>query len=136
MTTIATDGRVMAGDTRCGGDTFHTEVRKVLRAKDGSILGSAGQAFDYAGFLAWHENGGDLCVSDDFEGLILKPGGEVVCVDSKGRVFSHDVPACVGSGSAVAYGALDAGATPAQAVAIAIKRDAYTGGSIMVEALA
>ncbi len=135
MTTIATDGHTMAGDSYCGGDCFHTEIRKVFRAKDGAILGSAGQAFDYTGFLAWYEDGGELNVTDGFEGLILKPDGRVFCVDSKGRQFEHQVPAAVGSGAAVAYGAMDAGASPAKAIAIASKRNAFTGGSITVEAL-
>lgn len=136
MTTIVTDGKVMAGDTMCGGELFHTNLRKVHRVKDGSIIGSAGTAFDNAGFLAWADSGGDLQVTERFEGLILRPDGRIMCVNDKGLTFEHEAPACVGSGSAVAYGALEFGATPAQAVAAAIKRDAFTGGTIMVEALA
>ena len=137
MTTVATDGKSMAGDSQCGNPTIHCEVRKIQRAKDGALLGICGQAFDLAGFLLWYECGmsGEPNVSADFEGLILLPSGVAICVDEKGRKFEHAVPAAVGSGASVAYGAMDHGATPTEAVAIAIKRDAGSGGPVQTEFL-
>jgi hypothetical protein len=132
MTTIATDGKSMAGDGRCGGECLHCEVVKIARAKDGAILGCAGHAFDLGEFLKWHEEGGEIGVTEDFEGLILQPDGEVLCVDAKGRSFVHGVPAAVGSGCRFAYGAMDAGLFPEDAVRIAAKRDAFTSGTITV----
>lgn len=49
--------------------------------------------------------------------------------------MDQEVPAVTGSGGAIALGAMLAGATPAQAVAIAIQRDTGSGGQITVETL-
>jgi hypothetical protein len=130
VTTICTDGISMAGDSYCGGECFHTEVTKIARAKDGSILGYTGLAFDFDPFLKWYEGGGDLKVSEEFEGLILKGEGDILCVNEQGNTFVHQAPAAIGSGTRFAYGAMDAGASPEEAVAIAIKRDAFSGGRI------
>lgn len=132
MTTIATDGKTMAGDSRCGGECFHTKIEKLMRAKDGAILGSAGQAFDQAGFLKWYEDGGVIDVTDDFEGLVLKPDGSILCVDNKGQTFVHQPPAVIGSGCRFAYGAMDFGASPEEAVRIATRRDGFSSGDVTV----
>ena len=134
MTTIVTDGKVMAADEAMGNGCLHGLVVKLHRAKDGSILGATGEAFDYPGFLAWYDGGceGKPNVTKDFEGLILKADGSILCVDGEGRSFEHPAPACVGSGCRFAYGALDAGVDPERAVAIAIGRDAYSGGTAQV----
>lgn len=130
MTTIATDGKVMAADQAVGSDCLHALITKLQRAKDGAILGGCGQAFDYAGFLAWYDDGceGKPNVSKDFEGLILKTDGTIICVDEEGRSFAHPAPACIGSGTRFAYGALDAGVDPKKAVEIAIGRDGASSG--------
>lgn len=134
MTTIATDGLCMAADSALGGECLHGTIRKLNRAKDGAILGSCGQAFDFAGFLAWYDAGGtgEPNVTDDFEGLILKPDGTVLCVDAKGRAFEHSKPAAIGSGCRFAYGAMDAGSSPFEAVAIAIRRDGFSAEPVEV----
>lgn len=134
MTTIATDGKSMAGDQGMGADCLHGLINKIQRAKDGAILGSTGQAFDYPGFLAWYEDGceGEPNVTEDFEGLILKPDGTILCVDEKGRHFVHPAPAAVGSGCRFAYGALDAGVDLKRAVEIAIGRDNHSAGEVVI----
>lgn len=120
----------MAADSRCGGDTFHCNVSKLARAKDGAILGYTGRAFDQAGFVKWYEGGGELDVSSDFEGLVLRPDGSILCVDEKGRSFVHGAPAAIGSGTRYAYGAMDAGLDAQRAVEIACERDAFSTGPV------
>lgn len=134
MTTIATDGKTMAGDSRVGADCRHGTIAKVFRAADGAVLGACGEAFDYDGFLRWYEAGmeGDLEVGDEFEALILKHDGSVICVNEKGHSFGHSVPAAIGSGCRFAYGAMDAGATAEEAVEIAIGRDGFSGAPVTV----
>jgi hypothetical protein len=132
VTTVATDGKTMAADQQCGSETIHCHVHKLHRANDGAVLGYCGQAFDQPGFIAWYEGGmeGEPAVSPDFEGMILKPGGEIVCVNEKGHWFLHPAPAAIGSGCRFAYGAMDAGCDPTKAVEIATKRDGFSSGDV------
>jgi ATP-dependent protease HslVU (ClpYQ) peptidase subunit len=142
MTTIATDGRAMAADglvhDHC--DTIvDRDCRKVFRLADGRIAGGAGNAFDVLAWVNWLDaakSGPCPIEGTQFSGLILDPSGTVLWVDHKGREGVTPVPAAVGSGQDYAYGAMDAGADPAEAVRIATLRDVYSGGYIHIEALA
>jgi ATP-dependent protease HslVU (ClpYQ) peptidase subunit len=140
VTTIATDGVSMAGD---GQVQDHRSVvvddrRKVFRLEDGRIVGGAGNSADVASWVEWLAAGksGECPVVDDaFAALILHRDGSVLWVDHKGREMPIMLPAATGSGEEIAIGAMDAGASPEEAVAIACKRDIYSGGTIIVEAL-
>ena len=141
MTTIATDGRTMAGDGLVH-DHFDTvvdrEYRKVFRLADGRIVGAAGNSFDAASWVAWLDTGksGPCPIEGDrFAGLNLGLDGVVLWVDHKGRECITPAPTAIGSGQDYAYGAMAAGAEPAEAVRIATMRDVYSGGSIYIEAL-
>lgn len=139
MTTIATDGRSMAADglVRDHCDVIvNTAYKKVHRLGDGRIVGGAGSSFDIASWVAWVVAGkhGDCPIQDDrFGALILNTDGTVFWVDHKGREVLTPTPCSVGSGHEIAIGALDAGATPGEAVAIACRRDIHSGGEIMEE---
>lgn len=141
MTTIATDGKSMAGDGLVidhRETVVDTERRKVFRLADGRIIGGAGNAADVDAWRAWLEGGKDgACPidSDRFAGLILSPDGTVHWVDHKGREMETPVPSACGSGQDFAYGAMAVGASAALAVAAAASRDAYSGGTITVEHL-
>lgn len=141
MTTIATDGRSMAGDGQCcdhTGSIVNTSKRKVVRLTDGRIAGAAGNSFDIASWIGWLNGGKDgACpvVEDVFVGLILNLDGSVSWVDWKGRETAAPTPCAVGSGQNYALGALEFGASPEAAVAIACRRDPYSGGDIAVESL-
>ncbi len=134
MTTIATDGKSMAVDSYCTSSSiFHTEVIKIARTNNGDVIACAGTPYDLLNFLNWcNQTDKILEVTQDFEGLILRKDGTVWCVNEKGYMFQHDIPAACGSGCPVAYGAMDAGATPEQAVQIACRRDVKTGGTVRV----
>lgn len=139
MTCIATDGKTMAADGYCTGNgIIHgRSVRKVHRLKDGRICGIAGSSYAHVAFIPWLESGGESPdVPEDFEALVLHPDGRCQSFNHKCLGIDQETPAVSGSGGALALGAMLAGATPAQAVAIACERDTGCGGTITVEALA
>lgn len=125
----------MAADRYVTGDgLFHTNTCKLRIAKDGAIIGCSGSTFLQSKFERWYDNGacGPTDLQGHMEALVLMPDGTIRCYDETGEWFVHEAPACIGSGSAVAYGAMDAGASPAQAVLIACNRDTKTGGGVDV----
>ena len=133
MTTICTDGETIAADMLITGNGLkHGTFSKLARMKDGSVAGIAGGPFDLAPFVEWYE--GDRkepwCGPDGTEILVLSPGGIIHCFNHIGRSFVCTPPQAIGSGAAVAYGALEMGASPKQAVEAASKRDLRTGGGI------
>lgn len=141
MTTIATDGKSMAAD---GQVQDHTDTilagdhRKVFKLNDGRIVGGAGNSFDVGSWIEWLEKGkeGPCPVqSNQFSAMILNTDGSLLWVDHKGREAPTPVPCAIGSGSQFALGAMDAGASPTKAVAIARNRDLWTGGDIVSESL-
>lgn len=139
MTTIATDGKSMAGDGCVSGNGIRhaLDFRKVFRLKDGRIVGCAGVSYAIPSFLTWLEAGGDLPeLNPDFEALVLHADGRCLSYNHKGYSIEQPTPAVTGSGGAIALGAMLAGASPAKAVAIACERDTGTGGTITAEVLA
>lgn len=138
MTTIATDGMTMAGDGFVTGNALiHAfSFCKVHKLEDGRIVGCTGTSYDIAPFANWLENGGDLpMLTDDFEALVLISPMKCLTYNSKCLSAPQEVPAVAGSGGAIALGAMLAGASPSQAVAIAAQRDLYSGGTIREERL-
>ena len=139
MTTIATDGKSMAADGQCQNHRdviVNTERRKIHRLKDGRIAGGAGNSFDIASWVEWLNAGkeGDCPIeSDQFSGLILDNSSTVLWVDHKGRETLTPAPIAVGSGHELAIGAMEAGASPREAVEIACRRDIYSGGAVFEE---
>ena len=141
MTTIATDGKSMAGDGQsedhCRTIVSHTSV-KVSKLGDGRILGAAGNSLDADAWQEWVSTGkvGACPIeSDQFAGLILNTDGTVLWVDHKGREILTPTPVAIGSGQDFAYGAMEAGASPCMAVQIAAKRDPGTGGIVTIQHL-
>lgn len=139
MTTIATDGKSMAGDGQVC-DHFDTIVemarRKVHALTDGRVVGCSGNSLDAAAYVDWLKSGkdGPCPIEDDrFAALILHPSGDVYWVDHKGREAQTPPPCAIGSGQDYAYGAMAAGASPTEAVEIAATRDRSTGGTIITE---
>ncbi len=133
MTTIATDGKSMAGDTQQSNGHIFGFAVKVFRAPDGRIFGAAGPSADCRKFERWMMAGGDEPkVSDKFAGIILNLDGTVDWIDEDWELIRIMTPCALGSGEYYATGAMEAGATPEQAVAISMKRDTGTGGEITV----
>lgn len=137
MTTIATDGKTMAGDGQ--GEACHTIIctnrAKVARLSDGSLFGSAGRGADNIAMIDWLEGGceGKKPNLKSFSGLRLFPDGRLEYWSEEVNVPTPvDAPCAVGSGMDFAIGAMEAGLSPEAAVGIAAKRDPGTGGKITV----
>lgn len=135
MSTIATDGNMMACDGRVTEGDFVTQndYRKIRRLTDGRIVGFAGNAFNDDAFCQWLEKGGEMPagINDDFSCLVLLPGGDVVTYDEHGRMFVEKPPYAIGSGRKWAIAAMELGKTPKEAVAFACRFDIYSGGEII-----
>lgn len=142
VTCIATDGKTMAADGRALiGQLITTDERvKLTHGADGSVVGVAGDAT--AGNLVreWFEKGEDRsCIpavkpgeepGTPFEALVLRPDGRVELFDWNFTATLMALPAAVGSGREVAIGAMLAGKTPVEAVALVCQRVASVGGQI------
>lgn len=137
MTTIATDGKSMAGDSlSCAGSMIFRHAPKVSRAPNGELFGCCGPTTDAMKFCEYMLNGGDKpTLSEDFTALILKLDGSVEWIDKEFVRVAVETPNAIGSGGELAIGAMLAGQTPEQAVATAMIRDTGTGGQITVEHL-
>lgn len=134
MTTIACDGKSMAGDGQSDacGTIISTQGMKVHRLSDGSLFGMAGAREDRAPIIEWLEHGGKKPKVQRLSAIVLKPCGSLWYYNELLNPSSVDVPCAVGSGMDFAFGAMEMGATPEAAVKIASKRDPHTGGKITV----
>jgi 20S proteasome alpha/beta subunit len=157
MTVIAYSSRhrVMAADSRCvDGLEYHlTMCQKVFRLKTGALLGLAGDA-DARDIVAILERTTPSRLPSRarlselqcaVSALLVFPGGRVfrVTVAHVGQIntwqaevieISEPVVA-IGSGAAYAYGALDHGASPAEAVQAACRRDVYCALPVQTQKL-
>lgn len=132
MTTICTDGKTMAGDGRVTGSgvIFQDDLVKVFSCGD-TIYGYCGSPYyesDVRAFVSGLTN--TLDVGEDFEALVLTYGGDVFCLDGKGRRYKSSIPAAIGSGSGYALAAMYAGCDPVDAVDIATRLDFKSGGTL------
>lgn len=135
MTTIATDGKTMAGDglAHCGGTIIDDAAIKVGRLADGRIYGFCGAVQDGEIVREWLNHAGEKPKpDDDFGCLILNHDGTVNWLSHKLAFEPAILPVAMGSGMALALGAMLGGATPYEAVQLAAQRDIYTGGKITV----
>jgi ATP-dependent protease HslVU (ClpYQ) peptidase subunit len=138
MTTIATDGKTMAGDGQAQTDMtiVDSNRRKVFRLTNGSLVGCAGNSVDAISFRRWLDDDGNKPhIKEEFAALVLNKNGDVEYYDRLLVPLELSLPTAIGSGADFALAAMDAGASPAQAVEIAARRDPYTGGTITVEAI-
>lgn len=134
MTTIATDGKSMAGDGLAVRNSLITAFGspKVVRLNDGRIVGAAGEKPCCHKFRAWLQDGDPKPKFRDFSALVLHPDGRLFYhTDSDVEGTLAEAPNAIGTGSEIAIGAMLAGKSPEEAVAIASQRDVYTGGEIV-----
>jgi hypothetical protein len=141
MTTIAYDGTALAADRASWSGPARRAVRKVfkLRAPDGRrfLIGFSGSG-DYAhAVLAWmrgqrqrpewrdylksEDMDRQFAVVIDEQRRVWQLSNQLVYTPSRERIYAY------GAGHEFAWGALEAGATAAQAIRIAIKRSDYAG---------
>jgi ATP-dependent HslUV protease subunit HslV len=105
---------------------------KVRRLPDGSLFGMAGRSIDGDVLAAWLVEGGKKPKVESLSALRLLPNGTLHYISEVCDPVEIDAPCAVGSGGDFAIGALDAGLSAEEAVAIAMKRDPGTGGKITV----
>jgi hypothetical protein len=160
MTVIAYSSkhRVLAADSRCAeeGEYHLTNCQKVFVLKSGALFGMAGEA-DERDFLALLERATPRRMPTRAQIAELHLDGKLILVFPHGQVFRiacefcergqsqgewtgevlpiRDTLIAVGSGAAYAYGAMEHGASPTQAVRIACKRDLMCALPVQWEAL-
>ena len=137
MTTIVCNRTGMAADKRIsGGPIFaSTKIFKV----NGSLIGVAGNMEQALRFVEWRktpEQKPQFNEQVGFEALELRPDGLLVWWGSEmvGIAIEDDYYA-IGSGAALALGAMAMGATPKQAIQVAARWDVATGNEIQVMSL-
>lgn len=139
MTTIATDGWIVAYDTRMirGASVSGTDCDKAVLLPDGRIAAAAGRwtdalaFFDYlrAIFTDAAEPKPELA-DDEFIGFVAG-SGRVWAYDAKLLPFEVDAPYCIGAGDDVARGAMQMGADPVRAIEVAMEIGTHhTGGKV------
>jgi ATP-dependent protease HslVU (ClpYQ) peptidase subunit len=135
MTTIACDGKSMASDGMIT-ENDHvclTDYPKLFRLRDGRIAGFCGNAYNWASFADWLDEGATDEPPKSHEGfgcIVLSPDGSIVSYDEHGRAFPEKAPAAIGSGARFALAAMDFGKTAGEAIEYACTRDIYSGGKI------
>lgn len=135
MTTIAWDGKTLAAERQITASTeiscFAKKIRKTL---DGRLIGAAGTLGATDALLDWLESGGErpefLEEKQHAEAIEIHPNGDVWF-----HAQFHKSKVCrgkhaLGSGSSYALAAMECGKNAKDAVKIAIKFDANSGGKI------
>ena len=159
MTVIAYSSkhRIMAADSRCtnGATIKHvTNIQKLYRLPNGALLGAAGNgdSRDIRKLLAKASPKNMPTRKqlvkleyDDIEALIVFPTGQVFIVSCEydedcDRLIPavdriSDVIVAIGTGANFAYGAMEFGASPIEAVEVACRRDIMCFGPIQSEKL-
>lgn len=134
MTTIAYKNGIIATDSQlsCGDVILFCDDEK-RREHNGVVFYLSGSIPSMGEFMAAWPDGaiGESC---DQAGFVVKDGDvyTACCDDGKVATWLHrkDVAWAYGSGSYFAIGAMDAGLSAADAVAIAIGRDTHSGGKV------
>lgn len=135
---FAADTAVMASGIRVG------NVKKIIRATDGTLCSFAGDTGPQTELAKWLEEGRATGQRFDpksgeggsFGAIIVQPDGIVWRMDHNGHLFIieaewHTEGACI----EIMTGALAMGATAVEAVTIACKYSKYAGGPVQVVAL-
>lgn len=146
MTTIAYRDGVMAGDTLiCNGTDTMGHITKVYKV-NGFLIGVAGTLRLVVSFWRWAETGltdeskmpcapnFSLLEKDNDSGVwgyVVTPSGKIYRYENLGHALpvEADYAAC-GSGREYAMGAMGAGKSAFEAVAIACQFDISSGGKI------
>jgi hypothetical protein len=128
MTIIAYRDGVMAADT-CFTDGFVTCGIK-LHKKAGHVIGFCGDVSQALVFVDWFFNQKknrrpDLASETGWEAMVLNKDGVTTWDRSLRPIPVEESFYAIGSGSPIAIGAMEQGATAAEAVAIACRRDPY-----------
>lgn len=147
-TVVVSDNRVVTDSLACVGTTkVDYEAVKAMVVGD-YIIAGAGRMTSIYKFFDWfqdklsHEEAlirypylnvilpADL-VEQDFTGVVLLSDRGVLLYEGGSAALESKQPVTIGSGGDYAMAALYAGATPEEAVEIAIKMDCFSGGDVV-----
>ena len=138
MTTIAYRAGIMAGDGRetiqndehSSWYVLQDKCHKVIKLKDGRLFGGAHGSESIVRLENALKQGLPPPKLEDIAGLLVDTKGAMWLYEGnmwqrvKGPYYA------VGSGSILAFAAMDAGATAIEAVTIAARRDPFSGGKV------
>ncbi len=133
MTTIAFRENVMAADSAVWlDDLFTHRTRKIFRLKDGSVAGFCGALNDALALIRWLDGNKDEKVNwSEATILVATPSGRMLMYDAEKPVVIRKTKyIAIGTGSAVALGAMFCGGSAVDAVAAACEHDARTKGPV------
>ena len=138
MTTIAYRDNVMAADTSCLNSEGTNEhgIRKVWRVH-GCLVGCSGAFCDIQRFIQWLKEGAydddTRKVMEGFDAIVVQPSGRISTFDGYTTIPIrplHQKYIAIGSGGAVALGAMFAGADAITAVKAAVRHNIQTKAPI------
>jgi len=131
MTTIAFDGKTLSADSQITGAYLENGCYKIKRIGD-KLCGGAGDFQSVLMFFNWIKDGEPEKKPDldkDFEALIVC-GNKVHWIGEKLIRIPTAKICAIGSGCQFAIAAMYCGKTSKEAVALAKKLDAGTGGKV------
>lgn len=132
MTVIAYKSGILAADSAVVANDTHIGTLDKLHKVGDTWVGFSGMLEDLEPFLATLSGEPPPQRPGSFNALLVRRG-KVYHASSWGQAYAIRGPHhAVGSGSDLALGAMDAGATAEEAVRIACKRDVYSGGRVKV----
>ena len=139
ITIIVYKNDVIAGDTLIACDTMRwSHTKKVAKSPDGYLMGAAGDMIFVRKFIDWgmmeDREEYNPPVDKHSAGVLVTPQKEILLYEgttNPTKILSDYI--CLGSGSAVALGAIYMGASAVEAVNAAIKYDGACEGPVTVE---
>lgn len=130
MTTIAFDGKTMAGDSLVDGAMYVRYNFKKVRKIGDKIIGCSGIAQENELVFEYFSKNMDKPKLTDVSGLIYS-NDKIYKFEDNLVLMSIEAPVAVGCGAAIAMAAMMCGKTAREAVEIASVLDIYTGGDII-----
>ena len=139
MTTIAWDGRTLAGDRRGNAAGMAYEVCKLRRTGDGRLLGFSGDIGVGMLMLDWLDRGGTRPPQQDSDRwatlLEITPDGACWCHGRDAHWRIEQPFFAIGSGRDFVLAAMALGRTAMEAVDLAARFDTGTGNGVDALAL-
>ena len=135
MTTICYRAGVIAADSQAtmGGLKMPTEPKIIMSG--GRLIGAAGDATainKFTAFIAGKGKKPKLAKGEEFSAIVVDRDGHIDHWEEGMEPDRVTLPFfAIGSGDELALGAMEMGATAVQAVEVAIKWDAASGGPVV-----
>jgi ATP-dependent protease HslVU (ClpYQ) peptidase subunit len=138
MTTIAWDGKTLAGDRKVttGSGIHDCNTTKIVKRKDGALCGTGGTTALCYAFQKWFLKGGKGKLptlkegQDELNAIIISPDGKLTIYDPAGFFEAYAPFYAIGTGYELALGAMAMGAKADVAVRIASQFDSKTGTEV------